>query len=77
MVAVCRNHHRWKHSHEDGRLIVKVKINYLDGTSEIIDNVFDLIDHGDNEFSYFLGAGFTRYHAMEVESVEEIEEVQS
>ena len=23
MVAVCRNHHRWKHPHEDGGLIVK------------------------------------------------------
>lgn len=23
MVAVCRNHHRWKHPHEDGGLIMK------------------------------------------------------
>ncbi|VTP12647.1 hypothetical protein PUATCC27989T_00459 [Phytobacter ursingii] len=55
---------------------MKVKFNYLDETSETIDNVYDLIDHGDNEVSYFLGAGFTRYHAMNIESVEKIDEVQ-
>lgn len=31
MVAICRNHHRWKHSHEDGGLIVKVKTAGLSG----------------------------------------------
>jgi hypothetical protein len=44
-----------------------IMIHYKDGNSEKIDNVHAAIDHGDGEISYFIGAGFTRYHALGVE----------
>ncbi|ELY4804007.1 hypothetical protein SM093_000967 [Cronobacter malonaticus] len=44
-----------------------IVIYYKDGNSEQIDNVHEAIDHGDGEISYFIGWGFTRYHALNVE----------
>jgi len=43
-----------------------LKIKYENGTEETIENAFAVIDHRDGEISYFIGAGFTRYHAMQV-----------
>jgi len=43
-----------------------LKIKFADGTEEKIENAFSVIDHGDGEISYFIGGGFTRYHAMNV-----------
>lgn len=50
-------------------------IEYNNGTSESIENVHCVIEHDDDEISYFIGAGFTRYHALDVKSfrVEEVE----
>lgn len=45
-----------------------ISIKYKDGTSEDVSNVFNVIDHGDGEISYFIGSGWTRYHALDVES---------
>ncbi|WP_208715733.1 hypothetical protein [Pantoea cypripedii] len=47
-----------------------LKINYADGKSEAIENVYEAIDHGDGEISFFIGSGFTRYHAFEVANFE-------
>lgn len=44
-----------------------IVIYYKDRTSEQIDNAHEAIDHGDGEISYFIGAGFTRYHALGVD----------
>ncbi|WP_320728218.1 hypothetical protein [Enterobacter ludwigii] len=44
-----------------------IVIHYKDGNSEQIDDVHGAIDHGDGEISYFIGSGFTRYHALNVE----------
>ena len=44
-----------------------IVIYYKDKTSEQVDNVHEAIDHGDGEISYFIGSGFTRYHALNVE----------
>lgn len=43
-----------------------LKIKYENGTEETIENAFAVIDHHDGEISYFIGAGFTRYHALQV-----------
>ena len=43
-----------------------LKIKYDDGTEETIERAFAVIDHGEGEISYFIGAGFTRYHALQV-----------
>lgn len=43
-----------------------LKIKYENGTEETIENAYTVIDHGDGEISYFIGAGFTRYHALQV-----------
>lgn len=43
-----------------------LKIKYENGTEEAIENAYTVIDHGDGEISYFIGAGFTRYHALQV-----------
>ncbi|HHG8589674.1 hypothetical protein [Citrobacter koseri] len=45
-------------------------IRYKDGTSEDIDNAFNVIDHGDGEISYFIGAAMIRYHALNVDAFE-------
>lgn len=47
-----------------------LSIKYKSGTGEDIKDVFDVIDHGCGEISYFIGSGWTRYHAMDVESFE-------
>ncbi|TYD05501.1 hypothetical protein [Enterobacter sp. Z1] len=44
-----------------------IVIHYKDGNSEQVDNVHEAIDHGDGEISYFIGSGFTRYHALNVD----------
>lgn len=49
-----------------GLLIIK----YTDGSSEEINNVFNVIDHGCGEISFFIGSGWTRYHTMDVDSFE-------
>lgn len=43
-------------------------IEYNNGTSEDINNVSCVIDHGEDEISYFIGAGMVRYHALDVKS---------
>ncbi|MEE9690377.1 hypothetical protein V4833_21915 [Enterobacter sp. HK169] len=44
-----------------------IVIHYKDRSSEQVDNVHEAIDHSDGEISYFIGSGFTRYHALNVE----------
>lgn len=43
-----------------------LKIKYDDGTEETIESAFAVIDQGEGEISYFIGAGFTRHHALQV-----------
>lgn len=47
-----------------------LSIKFKDGTSEDIRDVFDVVDHGRGEISYFIGASWTRYHALDVEIFE-------
>lgn len=47
-----------------------LSIKFKDGTSEDIRDVFDIVDHGCGEISYFIGASWTRYHALDVEIFE-------
>lgn len=47
-----------------------ILITYKTGEKEVIDNVFDAVDHGGNEISFFIGSGFTRYHALDVMTFE-------
>lgn len=50
-----------------------LKIKYENGTEETIENAYTVIDHYDGEISYFIGAGFTRYHALQVAEHQVIE----
>lgn len=54
--------------------MAKLKIKYVDGSEETIENAFTIIDHGEREISYFIGAGLVRYHAIEVVEHEIIED---
>ncbi len=45
-----------------------LSIKYKDGTAEDISNAYTVVDHGDGEISYFIGGGWMRYHAKNVES---------
>lgn len=47
-----------------------LSVTYKNGTSEEIHDVFDVVDHGCGEISYFIGSGWTRYHAMDVAKFE-------
>lgn len=50
-----------------------LRVKYKNGQVEDISDVFDVIDHGCGEISYFIGYEWTRYHALDVDSYEVIE----
>lgn len=53
-----------------------LKIKYADGTEETIEKAYTVIDHGEGEISFFIGAGVTRYHALDVAEHQVIESEQ-
>lgn len=54
----------------EGKAMKVLSIKFKRGTSEDIEDVFDVVDHGCGEISYFIGSSWTRYHALDVESFE-------
>jgi len=45
-----------------------LSIKYKDGSSEEISNAYTVVDHGDGEISFFIGGGWMRHYAEDVES---------
>jgi len=46
--------------------MAKLKIKYANGLEEEIENANSVLDLGAGEICYFIGGGFTRYHATDV-----------